>query len=63
MTWVLFVIVFSVNHPAGITSVPGYTSLQDCQKARQQVGMAAQPPIGKDSDMAVDSFCIPGPVR
>ena len=64
MTWVLFVIVFSVktHEPAGVTSVPGYT-LQDCQKARREVEIAQGPAIGVDQAFAAQTFCIPGPGR
>jgi hypothetical protein len=66
MSWVLIVFVFSVGQPVagiagqpvGITSVPGYTSKDDCEKARNAVERAN----GK-LNLQIQTGCIEGPKK
>jgi hypothetical protein len=77
-TWVLILIVSStlagkpVLGPAGATAVPGYTSVQSCEEAAQELiqkdatdGLMkdAQRPVGEPDRyfVQIDYRCIPGP--
>jgi hypothetical protein len=60
-TWVLIIVIYTqspaarpAGHPAGITSVPGYASHNDCAEAGDYI---------KGSPEFMTAMCIPGPSR
>jgi hypothetical protein len=77
-TWVLVVTVFSAlagkpvpGGPAGITSIPGYVSIEACQaagadliqkEAAASMTRDAKRPLGERYFAQVQPYCIPGPV-
>jgi hypothetical protein len=79
-TWVLVVIVYSalsgkpVLGPSGITSIAGYTSVEDCeaagaalikQDASDQIneGLTRTPGEADRFFVQITTRCIPGPVQ
>jgi hypothetical protein len=54
-TWVLLVITLTSGQPNGITSIPGYLSLDTCQAAGEVIQGAQQGQI--------IARCIPGPKK
>jgi hypothetical protein len=62
-TWVLLIVIYTqapaarpAGFPAGITSVSGYTSLDDCAKAAEFLNKLTQLEF-------MTAKCIPGPSR
>ena len=66
MTWVLVLIIHGVMNQAGMSTVPGYQSLDACKSAGEYLvgqdavfkGTALDPPTG-----SIEFRCIPGPRR
>jgi hypothetical protein len=63
-TWVLIVFVFSVGadgnrgSPAGVTSVPGYASRDDCKQAGSVVERAQE-----HLNLKIEIGCFEGPKK
>lgn len=66
MTWVLVLIIYNATNQAGMSTVPGYQSLDACKSAGEQLagqdamfkGTALSPATG-----SIEFRCIPGPRR